>query len=196
MSSPKQGKILLSDTERERLFDQNLDSTTRKRNHLIVKRKIKNWISQAEDVVYALRFLTDTQIEQTIPDGDVFALFEATEMILDRLNFAPVHGEPDNPFVTYAATVLRSDPKGIRRRAKESDFDRALRVQRHAENLRDYYLTNDKYDTAYKIYHEKGQWKLDHPGAEPFPDQATRWEKAKVAIAESKRKAVRQEPPA
>jgi len=173
--------MLLSDTERIRLFDRELDTATRKHNNLIIKRKIQNWLNQAEDVTYALKFLTDTQIKQTISDTSVFALFEATENVLDRLNFTPVRGEPDNPYVVYAATVPREDPKAMRQRAMEADFERNLRLQRHAEALRKYYSTDDKHDTAYKIYREKEAWKLDHPGAEPYPDKETMWANAKRA---------------
>jgi len=156
MTSPIQGKLLLSDKERERLFNPNLDTATRKRNNLIVKRKIKNWLNQAEDVIYALNFLTDTQLERTIPDSDVYALFKVTEALLDRLNFAPVKGETDNPYVDYFSTVLRDFPKSIRRRAKESDFDRAWKVQKHVEALQSRYPHSPENESpAYKMYREK-----------------------------------------
>jgi hypothetical protein len=163
MTAPKQGRLLLTDEERRRLFDQNLNTAVRKRNTLIVKRKMQNWFSQTEDVIFALEHLTETQIEQTISDDDVFALFKLSEIILDKLHFSPVRGDPGNPFVSFFARIPNEKfPQTITRRAKESDFEKNWETQQHLLELQKHCPSPnfpDLESPAYRDYRQKREAK-------------------------------------
>lgn len=160
MTAPKRGKLLLSDEERKRLSDRELDTATRKRNNLIVKRKIQNWLNQAEDLLFALENLTETQLENTVSDSQVFSLFKVTEKILDKLNFAPVEGTVDKPFVSwFVLPEAGGEVKVAVRRAKESDYERNWKVQEHVKALRcSYHSDPEKESSAYKNYREDREY--------------------------------------
>ena len=45
----------------------------------------------------------------------------------------------------------------------------------------------------YEKQKKDSEWSNKHPGAEPFPDNATMWEKAAAAVEEEKRRAEQKE---
>lgn len=148
-----------------------IDSNIRKRNNIIVKRKIQYWLNDANDVFFALEHLKDTKIEDVFPDEDIFAVFKATEKMLDRLHFAPVQGEPQHPFIVWPHVVTYKDwmkekqlqPSSLAakgRRATPSDFERNWQVQEFVRFLKQCYHSDpDKESPAYKKYRRKREYK-------------------------------------
>jgi len=134
---------------------------------LIVKEKIKRWLNDANDVCYALEHLKDTKIEGVFSDEDIFALFNATEKLLDRLNFAPVQGEPQHPAIVWFDVVTVKDAKKYKdaspgtlgtfaRRATPSDLERNWQVQEFVRFLEQCYPSDpDKEGLAYKKYRRR-----------------------------------------
>jgi hypothetical protein len=160
MSIPSKDKPLLTVTEKERLVDPKLDSKTRKRNNLIVKRKIQSWLNDADSVLYALKHLTETQLERTVTDKEIYALFSVTEILLDKLNFATIKGQPEHPYVSwFVLPPAGGEVKVAYRRAKESDFERNWRVQEHVKVLQRSYPSNPEEESpAYKKYREDREY--------------------------------------
>lgn len=171
MSVPRKDKPLLTSIEKDRLKNPPIDPNIRKRNNLIVKEKIKRWLNDANDVCYALEHLKDTKIEGVFPDEDIFALFNATEKLLNRLNFAPVQGEPQRPFIAWFDVVTIKDAKKYKdaspgtlgtfaRRATPSDFERNWQVQEFVDFLKQCYHSDLKKESpAYKKYRRKREWR-------------------------------------
>lgn len=170
MSVPRD-RPLLSPTEKDRLKNPQNDPNIRKRNNLIVKEKIKRWLNDANDVCYALEHLKDTKIEDVFSDEDIFALFNATEKLLDRLHFVPVQGEPQHPFVAWPHVVTYKDwtkdkqlqPSSLAakgRRATLSDFERNWQVAGLVKFLENCYHSDPgKESPAYKKYRKKREYK-------------------------------------
>lgn len=155
MTAPKKDKMLFTNEERKRLLDSSSDAEIRKRNSLIVRRKIKNWLNQSEDVLFALDFLSEKQLERTVDDIEIFMLLKTIELFLYKLNFVPVKGPIDNPYVTWC---LDSDNgkliANMSRRAKESDFERNWQLQKHIEALQELISMHLEEEPAYKKYRE------------------------------------------
>jgi len=170
MSVPRD-KPLLSPTEKDRLKNPPIDLNIRKRNNLIVKEKIKRWLNNANDVCFALEHLKDTKIEGVFPDEDIFALFNATKKLLDRLHFGPVQGEPQRPFIDWPHIVTHKDwmknkqlsPMTLAfklRRATPSDFERNWQVAEFVRFLKGCYHSDpEKESFAYKKYRRKREYK-------------------------------------
>jgi hypothetical protein len=160
MSIPSKDKPLLTATEKERLIYPKLDSKTRKRNNLIVKRKIQSWLSDSEDVLYALEHLTEEQLEKTVQDEEVYSLFKVSEILLDKLNFARVEGQPEHPFITwFILPPAGGEIKVASRRAKDSDFERNWRVKEHVKVLQRSYSSDPEEESpAYKKYREEKEY--------------------------------------
>jgi hypothetical protein len=175
MSVPT-AKPLLSTTEKDRLKNPPIDPNIRKRNNLIVKEKIKRWLNDAKDIYFALDHLRDTKMEGVFPDEDIFALFRATEKLLDRLNFAPVQGEPQHPFIGWLDIVQAKDIRKneevtvgedvsigslaqFARRATPSDLERNWQVQDFVRFLNRRYPSDpEKESPAYKKYRRKKEY--------------------------------------
>jgi hypothetical protein len=51
------------------------------------------------------------------------------------------------------------------------------------------YEANRRESEAYEKQKKDSDWSSKHPGAEPFPDNATMWERATAAVEEEKRRA-------
>jgi hypothetical protein len=165
MTAPKLGKLLLTDEERKRLSDRDLDPAIRKRTTLIVKRKIQNWLNQLEDMQFALENLNETQLENTIADGEVFSLFKLIETLLNKLNFVPVKGPVENPFVQNFTTHASEESLAVKqviRRAKEADFERNWRVQEFVRFLKECYHDVKKESPAYMKYRLERQHRAIH----------------------------------
>lgn len=170
MSVPRV-KPLLSPTEKDRLKNPPTDANIRKRNNLIVKEKIKRWLSDANDVLFALEYLKDTKTEGVFPDEDIFALFNATEKLLNRLIFMPVEGEPQHPFIAWWEVVTLKDAKKFKdatpgtlasfgRRATPADLERNYQVQKFVESLKNHYPSDPKkVSSAYKKYYKKKEYR-------------------------------------
>jgi len=164
MSTPTKGKTLLSEKEKDRLRNPPDDANIRKRNNLIVKEKVKRWLNGAADVGFALDHLKDTKIEGVFQDEDIFALFEATQKLLERLHFAPVEGDPQRPFISWPHITTEKDAKKYKgagtgtlaffhRRATPSDLERNWRVSQFARKLEQFYESNpEKESPAWKKY--------------------------------------------
>lgn len=173
MTTPKQGKLLLTAQERERLVDQKLKTDIRKRNNLIVKRKIQNWLNQLEDMQFALENLNETQLENTIADGEVFSLFKLIETLLNKLNFVPVKGPVENPSVQNFTARSSEESLAVKlviRRAKEADFERNWRVQELVRFLKECYHDDVKKESpAYMKYRLEKQHRAIHDMRIPKP---------------------------
>lgn len=167
MSVPSKERSLLSQTEKDRLKNPLSDANIRKRNNLIVKEKIKHWLKDANDICFALDHLKDTKIEGVFPDQDIFAVFEVIEKLLDRLDFAPVEGEPQHPVISrlHAVTSKESvknkelSPGTLaiqRRRATLSDLERNWQLEELVKDLGDHYPSKpEERSPAYKKYRDK-----------------------------------------
>jgi hypothetical protein len=170
MSVPR-AKPLLSPTEKDRLKNPPIDPNIRKRNNLIVKEKIKRWLNDANDVLFALNHLKDTKIEGVFPDEDIFALFNATDRLLERLDFAPVQGEPQRPFIVWMDVVTPKDARknkdatpgtwaNFGRRATPVDLERNWQVQEFVRNLKRFYPNDrEKESPAYKAYRKRREYR-------------------------------------
>jgi hypothetical protein len=152
MSIPEKDKSLLTDKEKERLTDPNLDSNIKKRNNLIVKRKIQSWLNDAGDVLFALENMNETKVKDSIEDENVYAMFKIIKTLLDKMDFEPVQGYPQHPFTIIRYT--RDGARYIRKiRAGESDLERNWQVQEFVRYLKQCYHSDPKEESlAYKKY--------------------------------------------
>lgn len=167
MSVPSKNRSLLSQTEKDRLKNPPNDANIKKRNNLIVKEKIKRWLNDANDICFALDHLKDTKIEGVFPDQDIFAVFGAIEKLLDRLDFAPVEGEPQHPVISRLHIVTGKDWKknkdltpgaiGLQhRRATPADLERNWQLEEFVKFLGDHYPNkSEERSPAYKKYRDK-----------------------------------------
>lgn len=152
MSIPEKDKQFLTVKEKERLTDPNLDPNIKKRNNLIVKRKIQSWLNGAEDVLFALENMNEPKVKGSVEDKNVYAVFKIIRILLDKMDFEPVQGYPQHPF-----TIIRYTRDGVRYtrkiRASESDLERNWQVQEFVRYLNKCYQSDpEKESLAYKKY--------------------------------------------
>lgn len=83
----KKRRPWLSNTEKKRLADRDkLDPKIKARNEFIIRTKLKNWLDDSEEVLFALNNLDDKQLERFITDKHNFALFDIAERITHLLD--------------------------------------------------------------------------------------------------------------
>ena len=178
MSVPQKNKSLISPTEKDRIKNPPVDANIRKRNNIIVKRKIQNWLNDANDVLYALDHLKDSKAEDIFSDDDIFTLFRLIKKLLGKLNFSPVKGEPQHPIILWLDIVKNKDLKNIKeqdagatpgtlatfaRRATPADLERNWQVQEFVRFLKQCYPSNPEMEeksAAYKSYRQKKEYRM------------------------------------
>jgi hypothetical protein len=161
MSIPEKDKQFLTVKEKERLADPKLEPNIKKRNNLIVKRKIQSWLNGAGDVFFALENMSEPQVKDSVDDENVYALFKIIKILLDKMDFEPVQGYPQHPF-----TIIRYTRDGVRYirklRAGESDLERNWQVQEFVRYLNKCYQGDpEKESPAYKKYRSNKENKRD-----------------------------------
>jgi hypothetical protein len=176
MSIPQRNKTLLTPTEKDRLKNPPMDTDIRKRNNLIIKRKIQYWLDAANDILYALDNIKGSQANDIFSDGDVFTLFSLTKKLLNKMGFSPVVGAPQHPLIVFNDVIKTKDRRSIAkydigakvgmtatftRRATASDFERNWQVQEFVKSLKDFYPSNQEMEErspAYVLYCEKRKY--------------------------------------
>jgi hypothetical protein len=177
MSVPRKNNALISDTEKSRLNNPPFNANLRKRNNIIVKRKIQNWLNDAKDVLYALDHLKDSRAEDIFSDDDIFTLFYLIKKLLNKLNFSPVQGEPQHPIMLWLDIVKNEDLKNIKehdagattgqlatfaRRATPADLERNWQVKELVEFLMRCYPSTPEMKAkspAYELYRKKREYR-------------------------------------
>ena len=146
MSAPEPGKPLLTAIEKERLSDKNLDPNIRKRNDMIVRKKIKSWLSKADDVGFALDHLSTRKFRKELDDEDVYELFWLGLEFLKILDFAPIENLSGVPLVTKPVVTSEKDQNDVCVvRATERDFERNYHLDLIKEEIEKMVSTNDFY---------------------------------------------------
>lgn len=175
MSIPKPDNPLLTATEKERLSDKNLDPNIRKRNDMIVRKKIKSWLTKTDDVVFALEHLSTRKFNKELNDEDVYDLFWLGLELLKILDFAPIENLSGIPVVSKpVVTPEKNQNDAWVRRATEKDFERNYYLDLIKEELENMVSTND----LYKQYRfkmetpETGKWFFDNYDQEKQDNEA------------------------
>lgn len=146
MSTPKPDKSLLTAIEKERLSNKNLDSGIRKRNDMIVRNKIKAWLTKTDDVRFALEHLSTRKFKKELDDDDVYELFWLGLEFLKMLDFAPIENLSGVPVVSKPVITSEKDQNDAWvHRATEKDFERNYRLELIKDELVTMVSTNDLY---------------------------------------------------
>ena len=151
----------LTDDQKERMVNRDregyLTPIERSENEFAVRNRLKEFLEFIPDAILILDKLPKDQLTKNkkladvLNDGTVQGLFDLTEKLLDLLDYMPVQGSPQKPYVTK---ILGDRPGDvIIRKANDQDFARNQQLINHAGALNEYYQTgNDWMNLA--IVHE------------------------------------------
>jgi hypothetical protein len=149
-----------------------------------------------------LNKLPEDQIREVLSDNDIFDLFKLTEKAIDIKDFTPIDGRlVDERWVGHNGEV------------GDLDIWRASKLQPHINKLYQFFghrnplidmeifEQREKHPDLYALTEEERRgaarlrraiesmiFRQAHPGAEPYPDKETMWQKAREAAGQGKPK--------
>lgn len=133
----------MSKRQKVRLLDrQAYDAIVRRDNEFAVRRRLISFLEFVPDANLILDNLPRTQLknnkklETCLNDSTVDGLLSLILKLLDLLDFMPVQGTPEKPYVTKIGETV------IARPANNLDFERNRRLHNFVALLADYYQTD------------------------------------------------------
>lgn len=139
---------MFTELERSRLekrTGQELPDKERRYNDMVVRNKIKSWLKESEDVLFALEHLPTRKLKKDITDGDIYSLFYVGLEFLRILEFVPI--ESLSGYAVVSRPVKSSGEKRDSwvRKATEEDFERNYRLELIVNELNKMVSTSDEY---------------------------------------------------
>jgi len=84
-------EVLISELEKKRLIDEELDPGQRRQNTYRVKQKVKTWAEAADDIKYALDNLSSKAAANILDEQDLYKILDVAIAIAKNRDFAPVY---------------------------------------------------------------------------------------------------------
>lgn len=152
----------LTDDQKKKLIDResrDLTPSERRDNEFAVRSRLKEFLEFVPDAILILDKLPKEQLRKNkklagvLNDDTVQGIFDLTERLLDLLDYMPVQGSPQKPYVTK----ILSDKPGdvIIRKANDQDFVRNQRLINHVSALREYYQTGESWMNLWIVHEGK-----------------------------------------
>jgi hypothetical protein len=119
---------MFTELERSRLEkrnDANVDPKEKRYNDMIVRNKIKHWLEDTSDVLFAIEKLPKKQVSKLGTDKQLINLLTVGQHFLDASEFAQIQGNSIEDAV--AVKTIRSNDDVWEKwahKAKENDFIR------------------------------------------------------------------------
>jgi hypothetical protein len=134
---------LLSDIERERLIHRPHDAKTRASNDVRIRKKLRAWIHELDDVALICEYLPEDQINKEIVDNDVYFLMGIARSFMKSLKFFPMLGRVDHPEEWKTQTDT-----GAERSVTDEDIDRSLTIKKIIDDIIVYHGQNNPIDSV------------------------------------------------
>jgi hypothetical protein len=133
---------LLTNTERERLRHRSSDAKTRASNDVRIRKKLRSWIHDLDDVVLICKYLPENQLAKEIVDNDVYFLTGIARSFMEILKFMPITGKVDQP----EGWRTESDAGGYP--PTNQDIDRSLAIKKIIDDIMVFHGQNNPVDSA------------------------------------------------
>lgn len=132
---------MLTEVERERLINRDgLAMSVKKGNEFIVRKKIKSWLDDIDDINFILAKLPDKQLNKMISNKIVFSLMDLAANLLFILGALPVI---ENEYVPSGRQVRQTRQADIMTRPSiRRGFYEVMRKAQPEELERRDYLVN------------------------------------------------------
>jgi hypothetical protein len=136
----------LERTRLEKRNDATMDPKEKRYNDMIVRNKIKQWLEDTKDVLFAIDKLPKKQVRKLATDEQAFNLLTIDRHFLDALEFAQIQGNSIEDAV--AVKTIRSIDKWEKwaRKAEENDFMRNIKLILILNNYKSYLDTSPALD--------------------------------------------------
>lgn len=125
---------LLSDIERDRLRYRPHDAKTRASNDVRIRKKLRSWIHDLDDIALICEFLPEDQLAKEMADNDVFFLMGIARCFMDTLKFMPIVGKVDQP-----EGWKKRSSSGVEYPVSDVDIDRSLSLKKSIDDIISYY---------------------------------------------------------
>ncbi len=134
---------LLSDIERERLIRRPRDAKARASNDVRIRKKLRTWIHDLDDVALICEYLPEDQLNKEIVDNDVYFLTGIARSFMKALKFSPIVGRVDHPEEWKTQTDT-----GAERPVTDEDIDRSLAIKKIIDDIMVYHGQNNPIDSV------------------------------------------------
>jgi hypothetical protein len=115
----------LERTRLEKRDDASIDAKEKRYNDMIVRNKMKQWLDDSTEVLFALDKLPKKQIRKLATDAQVFNLHTIGFRFVDALEFAQIQGNSINDAVAVKTNKSIGDKwEKFARKPEEKDFMR------------------------------------------------------------------------
>ena len=84
-------EVLITELEKKRLTDEELDPGQRRQNTYRVKEKVRAWAEAATDIKYALDHLSPKAAANVLDDQDLYKILDVAIAVAKNRDFAPVY---------------------------------------------------------------------------------------------------------
>jgi hypothetical protein len=140
----------LTEDQKKKLIareSRDLTPAERRDNEFAIRNRLKEFLEFLPDAILIIEGLPKDQLTKNkklagvLNDRTIQDLFILTEKLLDLLDYMPVQGSPQKPYVTK----ILSDETGdaIVRKANDRDFDRNQQLINHVGALNEYYQAGE-----------------------------------------------------
>jgi hypothetical protein len=155
-------KSLLTETERYRLIhripesddsDKERFKNTIYNNDAIVRNKIKTWLTESDDVLFALKHLQTRKLKRSISDDEIFKLFHVALTFLNEFDFRPVDETNDDYRHVVVEVMGLNRPNEIwLRPATSEEINRNIELRQIASNLKRFVSRKELLDQLDRMY--------------------------------------------